>query len=323
MADQTEPDQTEPDATGSTFKPWITEPGVYDLPAETYHRDPVVGGSLSNTGAKKLLTPNCPAIFKAWIDGRGEPETKKEFDFGRAAHRHVLSAGDDTVVIAGDGADENAWRTKSDKARVAEVRAAGKTPVKPNQVEQIEEMAAAIRANTTAAALLDPASGKAEQTLVMRDPKTGVWCRALVDWLRHPEPAGRLLLVDYKTAAEVDPESIAKAIASYGYFKQGPWYMECAEQLGLSAVEPAFLFIFQRKTAPYLVTVTQLTPEDVARGREAAAGARELYAWCRRTGRWPGYGDEVLSVPMAFWARTQHDEAAAAGAFHAPEEIPA
>ena len=27
------------------------EPGVYDLPAEQYHRDPVEGGSLSASGA--------------------------------------------------------------------------------------------------------------------------------------------------------------------------------------------------------------------------------------------------------------------------------
>lgn len=38
----------------------ITEPGVYDLPAEVYHADPVEGGSLSSTGARKLLPPSCP-----------------------------------------------------------------------------------------------------------------------------------------------------------------------------------------------------------------------------------------------------------------------
>ena len=32
--------------------PGITEPGVYDIPATAYHRDPVVGGSLSSTGAR-------------------------------------------------------------------------------------------------------------------------------------------------------------------------------------------------------------------------------------------------------------------------------
>ena len=33
----------------------ITEPGVYEMPAEEYHADPVEGGSLSSTGARRLL----------------------------------------------------------------------------------------------------------------------------------------------------------------------------------------------------------------------------------------------------------------------------
>ena len=46
------------------------ELGVYDLPAAAYHRDPVEGGSLSASGAKKLMPPSCPALFKAWRPGR-------------------------------------------------------------------------------------------------------------------------------------------------------------------------------------------------------------------------------------------------------------
>ena len=32
--------------------------GVYDIPEDLYHRDPVPGGSLSCSGAKKLLPPS-------------------------------------------------------------------------------------------------------------------------------------------------------------------------------------------------------------------------------------------------------------------------
>ncbi|MGW9447058.1 hypothetical protein, partial [Bacillus mobilis] len=43
----------------------ITRPGVYDgIPEAVYHRDPVPGGSLSSSGARKLLAPSCPALFK-------------------------------------------------------------------------------------------------------------------------------------------------------------------------------------------------------------------------------------------------------------------
>jgi hypothetical protein len=41
----------------------ITQPGVYDLPADVYHADPVppeLGGSLSSSGAKLLLPRPAP-----------------------------------------------------------------------------------------------------------------------------------------------------------------------------------------------------------------------------------------------------------------------
>jgi len=40
----------------------VTEPGVYDIPEDAYHRDPVKGGSLSYSGAKKLLGLSGAAI---------------------------------------------------------------------------------------------------------------------------------------------------------------------------------------------------------------------------------------------------------------------
>src|SRR5690606_30614366 len=71
--------------------PTEVEPGVYDnVPSEVYHSDPVPGGSLSSTGARKLAT-ECPAAFKHWLDNP-EP-SKKEFDFGTAAHKVVLGDG--------------------------------------------------------------------------------------------------------------------------------------------------------------------------------------------------------------------------------------
>jgi hypothetical protein len=47
----------------------ITKPGIYPgVPDEVYHADPVEGGSLSSTGARKIL--DCPAKFKWERDTR-------------------------------------------------------------------------------------------------------------------------------------------------------------------------------------------------------------------------------------------------------------
>lgn len=298
----------------STAVDLITEPGVYDLPADVYHRDPVAGGSLSSSGARKLLPPSCPALYRAWKDG--EPEHAPHFDFGRAAHRTVLGVGDDIVVIKGTGKDPNAWRTNEDKAAVDAARAAGKTPITPADAELVDAMAAALREHPIAAALLHPSTGRAEQTLVWRDAETGVWCRALVDWLRHPTPGRPLWVVDFKTARTADPDGVAKAVADYGYHKQGAWYCDGAEALGLSAGPPAFLLVVQMKTPPYLVATYQLRPDELDRGRVFNRKALHVYRDCVERDRWPGFADDaVLPLSLPPWAQIQHDAAHFRGDF--------
>lgn len=291
-------------------EPWITEPGIYDIPAEQYHQDPVVDGSLSHSGAKKLLPPSCPAIFKAWREGGSEH--KDVFDFGRAAHRRVLGAGDEIVVL-----DFDDWKKAAAQTAKKEAYAAGLTPILTKDDEVIEAMAVALREHPIAASLLDPAGGAAaEQTLVWRDEETGVMCRALLDWLRTPIPGQRLVVPDYKTSHEVDPDSISKALASYAYYGQGAWYTEATEKLGLSTGQPAFVLIFQRKTAPHLVVCAQVMPDDLGRGHERNRMARHLYRWCSEQDAWPGYADDrVLPVYLPSWEQMRHDGASERGDF--------
>jgi hypothetical protein len=276
----------------------ITTPGIYDLPADVYHRDPVAGGSLSSSGVKKLMPPSCPALFKEWRDGGSEH--KPAFDFGRAAHARVLGAGEPVVVV-----DADDWRSAKARAQRDEAYAAGHTPILAAENDTVEGMAAALRAHPIASALLDPAAGKAEQTIVWRDEETGVWCRALVDFLRHPTE-GRYLLPDYKTARDVDPESIAKALWSYAYYGQGAWYSEAVQEAGLSDGPPAFLLVFQMKTPPYLVVVAQPDPDSIGWGHARNRYARDLYRRCMETDTWPGYADDhVVPVQLPAYATYQ------------------
>src|SRR5690606_9255974 len=72
--------------------------------------------------------------------------------------------------------------------------------------------------------------------------------------------------------------------------------------LGL-AEDVAFLFVFQEKQAPYLVTVVELDHEALQIGAYLAREARQRYATCRRTGNWPGYADDapvVVSLPSYY-----------------------
>lgn len=297
----------------------IDQPGVYDIPAERYHADPVVGGSLSSSGARRLLPPSCPALYQHWLNGR--PPYKPEFEFGHAAHRLVLGAGPDIVVI-----DAEDWRTKAARAQRDEALAAGQVPLLPHEHEVVVAMAAKLREHPVAAALFHPDRGQPEQSLFWADPATGVRCRARLDWMPYftayaadgqPTPGsghpGRLIVPDYKTCRSAAPDDIQRAVHDHGYHQQAAWYVDGIKAVypmwrNPLATDPAFVFVFQEKTAPYLVTVVQLDKLAMQVGRYLNRKAIDTYAQCQQTGRWPGYSDDVEIIPLPRWVENEYKD---------------
>lgn len=273
----------------------IDQPGVYALPVKAYHRDPVLGGSLSSTGARKLLPPSCPALFKHWVDN-GQ-ESTRAFDLGHGAHRLVLGAGPELVVI--DAAD---YRTKAARAERDEAHAAGAVPILVDEHEQLLEMTEALRAHPVALDLFAAGTGHPEQTLVWHDKDTEVWCRALLDWLPVLQSGRRLILPDYKTAAHADTLSFEKAMADHSYHQQAAWYLDAARALGLAGPDAGFVFVVQEKTRPYLVNVIEPDVMALRWGAIQNECARERYRWCTDAGRWPGYSDGVELAALPAYA---------------------
>ena len=275
----------------------ITKPGIYPgVPDEVYHADPVEGGSLSSTGARAVQ--DCPAKFHY---ERSHPRPpKREFDLGHAAHHLVLGVGPRLEVI-----DAMDFKTKAAREERDAAYAAGAVPLLPHEYDQVEEMAAVLRAHRTAAALLGGAM-QFELTLVWQDVQTGVMCRARIDCLTRAAN-GRILIVDYKTARSSRPDDIRKAVHERGYHQQTDWYSDGVMELGI-AQNPLPLLIFQEKTPPYVVTVAQIPQSamDIAAVKNRAA--LELYAECTRTGHWPGYAEDVVMAPLPPYAERQFQE---------------
>ncbi|MYZ37506.1 hypothetical protein GT002_20975 [Streptomyces sp. SID4917] len=264
---------------------------------EEYHAD---RGSLSSSGARLLLPPSCPALFRHAQDTPQEP--KKTFELGTAAHKLVLGEGPDLVRI-----DATEWRSAAVKADVADVRAAGGVPLKPAEYEQVHAMADALRHHPVAAALFDPARGRPEQSLFWRDRPTGVMRRARFDWLPQPR-TGRLIIPDYKTCRSAEPAALARAVEEYGYHQQADWYRSGAKALGLADDTAAFVFVCQEKTAPYLVSVIELDANAMRIGAARNRRALQIYADCVETGHWPGYSDDIAYLSLPFWAEARDTE---------------
>jgi hypothetical protein len=203
--------------------------------------------------------------------------------------------------------DADGWRTNAAKAARQEAREAGATPLLADDHALVQEMAEAVRQHPLAAKLLEPGSGKAEQSLFWQDKETGVWCRCRADWLRHKVEGRRLVVVDFKTARSAHPDKFAKSAMDYGYHQQASWYLDGVRAVGLDD-DPAFVFVIVEKERPHLVSVVELDEPSLSVGMNLNRFARYIYADCLHTGKWPGYSPEVEMVGLPAWYLRQHDE---------------
>lgn len=280
----------------------IDQPGVYDLTDEAYHGDPVPGGSLSASGAKRLLDPYCPAIYRYERD-HGRPP-KRVFDFGHAAHTLVLGTGPEIRVI-----DAKDYKTKKAQEERAAAYADGAVPALTEEYAKAQAMAAVLRQHPLASALFNPEHGKAEQSLFWVDEDFGVWRRSRLDWLPDAREAGtgRMLLVDYKTTTSVAPAAISKAVHNYSYHSQAAWYLDAVEALHPND-GAVFIFVFQMKEPPYLITIAQLDEDNLRIGRGLNRQALERFRDCQQSGVWPGYSNEVELISPPRWAVRNFEE---------------
>jgi hypothetical protein len=256
-----------------------------DLTAEQYHAD---RESISSSGLRALLAPGCPAQFKYDLDNPRPP--KKEFDFGHVAHKLVLGEGSQVEIV-----DYPDWKKLDARNQRDAAYEQGLIPILAKDYAVAEAMAEAVRRHPIAGGLFAPGTGRAELSLFWTDRETGVRCRVRPDWLK--ELPGLVLAADYKSCRDANPEAVSRAIRDYSYHQQDAFYTD-----GIwAALDPAdvrFVFVFQSKTAPYLITVRELAQQDRDIGRARNQRALRLYADCQRTGIWPDWTGPVDEIPQ-------------------------
>ena len=284
------------DAPAAPLAAWRDpiEPGVYEgMSPERYHADE----ALSASGMKVLLAPGCPAQYRYDRDHPRPP--KRIFDFGHAAHRLVLGAGENLAVIQAPD-----WKTKGARADANAARQDGYIPLLADEMDKAAAMAEVVHAHPIAGALFR--GGRPELSLFWIDPVTGVRLRARIDWANDPGES-RLILGDYKTIPSVDLESIEKSTYNYAYHVQDAQYRAGARMCGLGGDDTVMVFVFQAKEPPFLVRVVQLELNALRLGRARRRAAINLFAECQRTNSWPGY-DDVAYAALPAWGEAKDEE---------------
>jgi hypothetical protein len=263
--------------------------GIYSHITDVYYHSDK--NSLSSSGAR-TITSSTPMEYLAQL--LEPPDPKPVYDVGHGCHKMVLGEGSHLVPV-----NARDWRTKAAQESRKKAWALGRVPLLKHQIETAQRMAGKVFDHHLAAKLLE--AGSPELSGYWHDEPTGVRLRCRPDFL--PDTGGRPLIVEYKTAASANPRRFARSLYDYGYHQQAAWNID-----GLAACagvyDAAFVFIVQQKEPPWLVSVCQLEPEDIAYGRAQNRAAIEVYAKCRESGVWPGY-DGLYVVALPGWARHQ------------------
>lgn len=287
-------EQEAPPAEAATSDPVvITQPGIYDIPEVDYHRDPVPGGSLSSSIARKMLS-ECPAVVE--YERTHRPAPKDAWDLGSLMHKLVLGKGGQFQVI-----ERETWNTNAVKEEVAAVRAAGRTPIKASAMRAAEAMADKVRTHPDAGPLFAEGTGMAERSIFWTHDRTGTSCRAMLDWLSLT-PGLPPLIVDLKSTKDVSKRGVMKAITEYRYYQQDPWYRAAVASLGYDLEDVGFVFVFVGSSAPHLVTVTVLDTEALAEGMACNEDATDLWVHCTDSGIWRPYATDIVTTSLPNYA---------------------
>lgn len=285
----------------------ITEPGIHDISDEAYNDEPCSEPSLRSSVARLLVSPGGTprhAWWKSALNPNFAPENKRAFDIGKAAHKIILGKGAEIVQIDGDdyARNEPSGIKASEKREARDLAwSEGKIPLLRPEVFLVNQMALAVNDQVSAlvaAGTIDRqpfTDGQTEKTLVWRDKRTGVLCRARLDGLPDDAEA----INEFKTtSASADPALWQyRQMRPMGFAFSLAWYRRGLEALGL-AFSPHFRFFVVETQPPYCMSFIRVDDELIAAEDEKVSRALKIWARCLASNEWPSYSVEGYDVSL-------------------------
>ena len=286
----------------------ITDPGIYDLTDAEYQEEPCSEPSLRSSIAWKMIAKGSTPAHARWghpkLNPLWEPENKRAFDIGKGAHMLLLGKGARIKLIAGYdySSNEKLGLTRGEKQALRDAAYdCGEIPLLTHEAKKCQDMAASAMGQL--ASLFDAGAiqyvpfqdtDQNEKTLVWRDKKTGVLCRAMLDSL--PTDG----IDEYKsTSASADPALWQwRQMRELGFHFRLAFYRRGLEALGLS-YSPEFHIFVQETSPPYLLSFIRLDYELIEHADRRVSDALSLWAKCLRTGIWPGYSLDGYDVGLS------------------------
>jgi hypothetical protein len=285
------------------------KPGVYEgLSAEAYHAIEAV----SNSRLTQLL--RSPAHLRAYIE---EPRESTEAQLiGSAADVLTLEpelfderyavAGICAAIKKGDGLRctntgtkylDGEWFCGTKGHAPDGAMRSEKIAISPEDKVRCERVAEAVRSHPKIGKIL-ASPGRAQLTIVWRDPGTGLLCKGRIDYLSDAFGAA----LDMKTTKDARPHSFEKSIAEYGYHRQLPFYEDGLRENGIDLKHLVFAAV--EKEPPFAVAGYRLSDGAADEGRIELRALLHRYAELQDTpmAEWPAYGEAIEDISIPAWA---------------------
>lgn len=274
------------------------------VPEATYHADPAITPSASS-GVLRTLVQRSPE--HAWMTHprlnmvRKDKSSTEAMNRGTILHALVLNTPHPHRVLHVADYRSAAARDQRDAAL-----AAGLIPVKADDMEELEDVASAIRSRLLAlpevwsAMQAAISEGMSEATLIWQE--RGVLCRCRYDTL---PPATYRATYDLKfTGLSAEPDAFGKKVTG-DYAFQADLYPRAVR--ALRGDRPLFVFLAAETEAPYGVSLHALDPEAADLARQKVDAALAQWAECLRSGEWPSYPPLVHFHGAKPWELTAWD----------------
>lgn len=206
-------------------------------------------------------------------------DRKRTFSVGSAAHR--ISLGQDApIVYPGKTRRGKEWEAFQLDNPNREI-------VSRSEYDVALRMADALDKHREAKELLK--TGRIEET---------------INWTLNdrvcegtPDVFTRDRLVDLKTTRDSSPYRFSRDAQRYGYHAQLAWYLDGIVSSGLGTPKAAFIVAVE-SSAPYPVTVFELTEQTLELGRRMYRLWFERLMVCEQSDTWPAYVSHIVDLEI-------------------------
>lgn len=181
-----------------------------------------------------------------------------------------------------------------------------RTIFKPNEVDDIVNMAAAVRSHPLVAPYFEGA--EFEQPATWIDPTTGLKCKARTDWTIR----SRRILLDFKSTRSTHGRQFGYEASRYGYHLQMAHYLN-GMRYGADWDPQQVLIVAAEKKAPYDVAVFEIDRETLMIADTEVTDLLVQLKTHREADTWPGRYESIQALQLPAWVYTDDDEAADLG----------